>query len=232
MSQARLSRVYNGVSLAGVLALAGAGVWALTEPRHPRERSAITSAVSSAPVGLEGAPTLGEPSAPLGLVIFSDFQCPFCRGFARQTMPALIEQYVKTGKVFVAFRHLPLDAIHGEARRAATLAECARRQGRFWQFHDALFADARGLDEGWVTRVSGTAGIPGLADACPAAETAERVRRDEAAAALLGVRSTPTLVLGPLGDGSVQALRVLPGFTTAERLAEEIESLLDSGKSR
>ncbi len=79
----------------------------------------------------------GNPSAPIKMIVYSDFQCPFCSEFA-DTMKK-IEAYF-TDKVVVTFRHYPLPG-HPQAEKAAEASECAAEQGKFWEMHDKLFAD-------------------------------------------------------------------------------------------
>src|SRR3989339_930155 len=68
--------------------------------------------VPSRPVSLEGAPIRGSADARMALIVYSDFECPYCRRFARETLPLLQERYVKGGDLLIAFRHLPLERIH------------------------------------------------------------------------------------------------------------------------
>jgi protein-disulfide isomerase len=83
-------------------------------------------------------PMIGDPDAPVTIVEFSDFQCPFCERFYSQTYLSLKENYVDTGKVKIVFRDFPL-SFHPEAEPAALAAECANEQGEFWAFHDLIF---------------------------------------------------------------------------------------------
>lgn len=82
---------------------------------------------------------LGSAQAPVWLIEVSDFQCPFCKQWHDQTYSMIINDYVKTGKVRLAYVNFPL-SIHANARAAATAAMCAGAQGKFWPMHDALFA--------------------------------------------------------------------------------------------
>lgn len=83
-------------------------------------------------------PTLGNKNAKVTIIEFSDFQCPFCKQFFDSTFPQLKKEYIDTGKVQFAFRHLPLD-IHPNAPKAGEAAECANDQQKFWEYHDELF---------------------------------------------------------------------------------------------
>lgn len=87
-------------------------------------------------VDLGNAPTIGKAGAPVTLIEFSDFQCPFCsRSYT--TVKQIQKEY--GDKVLFAYKHYPLIAIHPRAQKSAEASECAREQGKFWEFHDALF---------------------------------------------------------------------------------------------
>lgn len=83
---------------------------------------------------------LGVESAPVTIIEFSDFQCPFCRKFWKETFPQLRRAYIDTGKVRWVFRDFPLP-FHAGAIPAAEGAECAREQGKFWAMHDVIFTE-------------------------------------------------------------------------------------------
>jgi protein-disulfide isomerase len=94
------------------------------------------------PVAAEG-PSLGPAGAPVTIVEFSDFQCPYCAR-AGPVVKEIRARYPE--QVRIVYRHLPLDRIHPLARGAAEASACADAQGRFWEFHDVLFANQRALD--------------------------------------------------------------------------------------
>ena len=87
---------------------------------------------------LQAERSRGSAGAPVTVYEISDFQCPYCAEFWRQTLPALEREYVVTGKVRLIFVNMPLP-MHPNAEPAAELAMCAARQQRFWQMHDLLF---------------------------------------------------------------------------------------------
>ena len=92
-----------------------------------------------AEVGVEGAPFRGPAAAPVTIVTFSDFHCAFCK----RVVPTLTQILSRYGeKVKVVFRDFPIDGLHPQARNAAEAARCAHDQGKFWAYHDALFANA------------------------------------------------------------------------------------------
>ena len=90
-------------------------------------------------VSVDGAPFRGPPNAPITIVEFSDFECPFCKR-AHPTLTQLLEKYA--GKVKLVYRDFPLESIHPQARRAAEAARCANDQGKFWDYYDTLFTES------------------------------------------------------------------------------------------
>ncbi|MFQ5440790.1 MAG: DsbA family protein [Nitrosopumilaceae archaeon] len=90
-------------------------------------------------ISLDDDPIRGDPNAPITIVEFSDFQCPFCARFHVQTLPSLLEEYIDAGKVNLVYRDFPIQSIHPNALPAAVAAECANEQGNYWDYHDALF---------------------------------------------------------------------------------------------
>jgi len=83
----------------------------------------------------------GSLDAPITMIEFADFQCPYCKQHAETTKPVLDEQYVDAGKLLHVFKHFPLTQIHPAAPNAAVAAECAAEQGKFWEMYDLLFAE-------------------------------------------------------------------------------------------
>lgn len=89
-------------------------------------------------VSADDDPFLGEKNAPVTIIEFSDFQCPFCRTFWKETLPLLKSNYIDTGKVKFVYRDFPL-SFHPSSHLAAEAAECADEQGKFWEMHDQIF---------------------------------------------------------------------------------------------
>ena len=90
-------------------------------------------------ISADDDPVIGDPDAPITIIEFSDFECPFCARFHIQTLPALMSEYINEGKVKLVFRDFPIQSIHPNALWASVAAECANEQGRFKEMHDALF---------------------------------------------------------------------------------------------
>lgn len=85
------------------------------------------------------APYLGDGKAPLTIVEYSDFQCPYCSTFFKKTLPSIVEDYVKTGKVKFIYKDFPLSG-HPNAAPAAIASHCAGEQDAYWYMHDMLFS--------------------------------------------------------------------------------------------
>jgi protein-disulfide isomerase len=83
--------------------------------------------------------SIGDPSAPIQVVEFTDYQCPYCERHALETLPVLIENLIDSGRVFYSIKDLPLDQIHPEARSASVAARCAGEQDAYLEMHDAIF---------------------------------------------------------------------------------------------
>lgn len=81
----------------------------------------------------------GSLDAPVTVVEFSDYQCPFCQRFFQDTKPLIDQAYIETGKVRFVYKDLPIDSIHAQARAAAEAAECAGEQDAYWPMHDRIF---------------------------------------------------------------------------------------------
>jgi protein-disulfide isomerase len=181
-----------------------------------------------AEVATAGAPVKGAPTAPVTLVEFSDFQCPFCGRHFRDTYGQLDREYIATGKVRYVFRHLPLERIHPQAFRASEAAECAGAQGKFWEMHDVLFANQQALMPPDLARhAQGLKLDLARFNACLEGQTAARIRQDMTLAVEAGVRATPTFIVGTtLPGGRVKVVRRLSGALPFATFKGAIDSLL------
>ena len=144
-----------------------------------------------ATVDITGAPVRGTATAPVTIVEYSDFHCPFCRR-VQPTLSALLEKY--PGQVRLVYKHLPLDGLHPQARRVSEASWCAARQDKFWAFHDAVYADSSSdAGDATLARYATAAGLDAAAfTACLAnPETKAAIQRDVAQGEALGLNSTP-----------------------------------------
>jgi len=145
---------------------------------------------------------LGDSAAPVWLIMASDFQCPWCKRWHDSTFAPIVQNYVRTGKVRMAYLNYPLSS-HRNAPAAAEAAMCASIQGKFWQMHDALFADQdkwsgeaspTPIFDGMATR-AGVA-MPAWRDCMSKHSTLALISADRDRAASAGVKSTPTFFVG------------------------------------
>ena len=172
-----------------------------------REAAAVSVTLEAPPVrrytvSIEGAPSRGPAAAPVTLVEFSDYHCPFCKR-AKPTLEALLARYPDT--VRLVYLDLPLDSLHPNARAAAEAAHCAGDQGKYWPFHDKLLDYAPDASPDTLKKIAGEVGLDGAAfDRCVAAGTHKvRVQASTEEAARLGISGTPAfLVNGRLISGA------------------------------
>ena len=162
-------------------------------------------------------PALGNASAAVTLIEFSDFQCPFCA----RVMPTLKRVQETYGdRVRIVWKDFPLTSIHPQAFRAAESGQCAQEQGKFWEYHDRLFANQQALEPEFLKKYAADAGLDAAKfDAClDAAKYGERVQEQMGVGTRLGVSSTPTVfVNGRLVSGA----QSYEAFTTI--IDEELE---------
>mgnify|MGYP001025523000 FL=1 len=106
----------------------------ILEKQLPTNQPSIPLEISA-----DNDPIIGNPDAPITIIEFSDFQCPFCARFHIQTLPTIMEEYIEKGDVKLVFRDFPLQSIHPNAVPASVAAECSNEQGKFKEMHDILF---------------------------------------------------------------------------------------------
>lgn len=100
----------------------------------------------SSPRPMADGLSMGDPAAPVVVEEYSDFQCPYCMEFSTTYEPAIVKDYVATGKVY--FKYIPFTVIGTESDDAAQAAYCAAEQNKFWEYHDILFANQTGENIG------------------------------------------------------------------------------------
>jgi len=184
--------------------------------------------VPADPVTLDGAVVRGNPAASTVMIEYADFQCPYCGAFDRETMPEFNRRYVAAGKVRFAYRHM-IGPSHDRALPAAIAAECAGRQGKFWEMHDLLFANQAKLDDKSLADHRQTLGLDAATfKACQAdATVAGRVTNDTTRAREIKIGGTPTFFIGVAqADGRVKVRRALRGAVPFADLQTAIDAEL------
>lgn len=161
-------------------------------------------------VQLEDRPSIGAPDAPLIIVEFSDFQCPYCRKHALETMPSLISEWVDTGRARYLFHDYPIEANHPFARKAAEASRCAAEQGRYWSFRQYLFENSKALQPVLLVEHAKAAGLaPDAFITCLETQRqASKVAHDQRMAIDLGIHGTPAFLIG-VPSASGDRMRVL-----------------------
>jgi protein-disulfide isomerase len=208
-----------------------------SELQQLREGTAPRRAAAQAPasaqnqrVDISNRPAAGNEGAPVTLVEFSDFECPYCGRHVRDTMPQIEAAYIVTGKVRYVFRHLPLESIHKAAFQAHRVAACAFEQGRFWPMHDRLFSNQKALGDRAFDRDVDAVGLNnGQFQTCLGDSRVNAlIRADIADAERLGITGTPTFLIGRSDPArkTVLAERVLSGAQPFSRFREAIDALL------
>jgi protein-disulfide isomerase len=171
-------------------------------------------------VSAPGRPAQGPFSAPVSLVLFSDFQCPYCREMS-DTLKEVVKNYGK--KVRLVFRQMPLASIHPFAQKAAEASLCAAAQGHFWEMHDLLFQNQGNLGEKDLKKRAGQLGLDTAAfNKCLDEERfAAQVREDVRAGAAAGTDGTPALYING---------RFFNGNRPYDEIAEIIDEELNKKK--
>jgi protein-disulfide isomerase len=158
--------------------------------------------VFRAEVSADGAPFKGPATAPVTLVEFTDFHCPFCKQ-VQPTLDQLLAKY--TGKVKLVYRDFPIDQLHPQARRAHEAARCANDQGKFWPYHDRLYANApKGSPEDLKAYAQEVGlDLPAFEQCFSSRKYQAAVQQDEDAGIRAGVTGTPAFfVNGRLLSGA------------------------------
>ena len=148
----------------------------------------------SVEVTYDAARVKGNPDAPVTIVEFADFQCPFCRK-AEATLQEVLKKY--NGRVKFAYRDFPLSQIHDHAEMAAEASRCALAQGKFWEMHDAMFADGAKLDDAALVKSAAAVGMDrnSFESCLKSGKYRAVVQQDIEAASQVGVEATPTFFI-------------------------------------
>jgi predicted DsbA family dithiol-disulfide isomerase len=163
----------------------------------------------------EGHPAIGSLDAPVTIVEFSDFECPFCRR-AEPVFKQIQEEY--GDQVRLVYRQFPLNDIHPRAQKAAEASLCADQQGQFWSMHDALFLEPVELEVASLKAKAATAGLDTEAfnECIDSGEQAARVSADVRAGVLAGVTGTPTAFINGRPVSGAQPYETYAGIIDDE----------------
>jgi protein-disulfide isomerase len=169
---------------------------------------------------------LGSAEAPLTLVEFTDYQCPYCKRFHDKSWPEIKAKYVDAGKLRYVVRDLPLN-FHPQAMPAAIAARCAGEQGQFWPVHEALFNGQEALSAATITATAQRlhVGLEAFERCRQDPRTRAGIEADIAEAEKIGVSGTPGFVLGTRRGDKVEGVLILGSQPTAV-FSAKIDALL------
>jgi len=200
-------------------------------PKLTAEQLALVGGVTASPEGRDVV--IGDPKAPVTMIEYADYQCPFCGRFYKQTLPRVIEAYVKTGKVKLIHRNFAF--LGPESFAAAEAAECAKDQGKFWPYQFSLYEEEQrdgrehngNLAKDLFLAIAGNLKMDKKAFAsCVDERTYARAVTDEVAQGQKdGVSSTPTFLVN--GEKVIGALP-FESFADAEGVMHDgFQAILD-----
>jgi protein-disulfide isomerase len=159
----------------------------------------------------QGWYALGREDAPVTMVEFTDYQCPFCRRFESESFAQLKKDYIDTGKVRFVSRDLPLE-FHPNAPGAAIAVRCAGEQNKFWPMHDAIMQDSStdlGPDAIAKYGEKVSLDIPSFTACIKEKRYVAAIQKDTADAGLLGISGTPSFIIGKTAKDQIDGIRVV-----------------------
>jgi protein-disulfide isomerase len=182
----------------------------------------------------QGTPLLGDASAPITLVDFSDFQCHLCARYVKNTELLINDTYIQSGQVALVLKHLPNRGF--DSMGAHLAAQCTNEQGMFWQFHKLLYENQRDIDSGWVSQenlkkfASQISGLDvELFNSCfDSQKYKEYIENDIGLANSQGFFDTPSFILVNSNDGSdpeiIRGAQPFPSFQSIiEKKLDELK---------
>lgn len=180
----------------------------------------------SAAIELGDDPYLGSLDAKVVIVEFTDYQCPYCRRHSTNTLPKIKNRYIDKGDVLYVLKDYPL-GFHDQAQSAAIAANCAGKQGKYWEMHDELFSPAISLGQGTYEALAIKLSLQEeefkscMADPQQVVE----VEGDFNYGSSVGVQGTPAFYIGKLEDGRVIDGSLLSGALPFNSFSKAIERL-------
>jgi protein-disulfide isomerase len=172
------------------------------------------------------AGAMGDPNAPVTIVEYTDFQCPFCQRHSQETLPQLVTDMIESGRIYYIMKDFPLDQLHPDARTAAAAARCAGDQDAFWEMHDAIFDNqANWAEQDAATVLAGIAAelsldVDAYNDCMDSGKYDDAVQANLEEGMSLGVTGTPAFFIEGFPITGAQPYEL---FDYAIRLAESGE---------
>lgn len=172
---------------------------------------------SRAQVSVDDDPAKGSATAPVTIIEFSDFECPFCARFYSQTLSQIEKNYIETGKVKFVYRDFPL-SFHPNAQKAAEAAECADEQGKFWELHDKIFDNQQAIAVSNLKQYAQEIGLnTAQFNSClDSGQMVSEVKKDFQDGQSYGVTGTPGFFINGIPVSGAQPYSVFEGIIEQE----------------
>jgi len=189
---------------------------------------------ATAKVSTKGALVIGNSKAPITLVEYTDYQCPYCYKFYRDTYPQLKKKYIDTGKMRLIIKDLPL-SFHPHASKAAQAARCASDQGKFLEMYDVLHRNSQKLDEKYLPQYAKEIALDiNVFNQCLGSQRhMADIKKEMSDAGRAGISGTPTFILGKTERDFVAGRRIVgaKSMVDFERYIQElVRSLIAANK--
>ena len=205
------------------------GLKSLIETRLPLRPSqpARPPRAATGKTSIEGDPFMGRKDASIVLVEFSDFQCPFCGRFFRNTLPQIKKNYVETEKIKYVFKDFPL-AFHKEAQKAAEASHCAGEEGKYWEMHDLIFQNQQKMKVPNLVEHAEKLGLDkkSFMECLDDSRYAEGIKKDIRSGKTSGVTGTPSFLLGKINDNGEVEGAVIRGAKPYNAFRTAIDAML------
>lgn len=179
-----------------------------------------------------GGFSVGKENAPLVLVEYTDYQCPFCQRYHNDSFAQIKANFIDTGKIRYISRDFPLP-MHENARRSATAARCAAEQGKFWELRHAMIvhADQLQADKLGGYAQSASMDVPKFQACVDSDKFRAAIDKDIAEGTAAGVNGTPSFVLGRIENGKLQGVRMVGAMPYGQFEAKIQDMLNQTGKN-
>ncbi len=210
-----IAKGLNGTNTAAQGTKAGQG----GGPSVPQQAAAPAPDAGPVKVSVDDDPVLGNKNAPLTLIEFSDYECPFCKRYFTETFPQIKKDYVDTGKLKIVYRDYPLPFHNPLATTEAIAANCSREQGgdaAYFKYHDEVFqrtkSNGQGLVKDDLYKIAADLKLnAGNFKSCLDSEKyKDEIAKDTADGSAAGVSGTPTVFIGKsAADGTITATKVV-----------------------
>ncbi len=188
---------------------------------------------STGTVGVTVGAMLGATDAPVTIVEFSDYQCPFCRRYSLTVFPTLKREYIDTGKVRYVFRDFPLTSIHQQAEKAHESAHCAGEFNKYWEMHDVLFEKQNDLMLPSLKQYAAELGLDftTFEECLDSGKYQVAIQKDVEDGGAAGIRGTPSFFIGKSGSGDSITGTIIRGAQPLANFQGILDQLLSDQAS-